>query len=410
MPEGRQPTLLGPSMWKSQETYAAATVANASIYFLKARQLGESTIAIAYDAWRLRFGPTNCRVSVLTQTDENSKQLLRDVVFGLERLPPALRLPLRSLEHCAILDAGRRTSGACARTPRRTRSAAAVFHHVHLDEWAAMTHPQKVWMAVEESIVPGGTIHVFTTGVGGGDVTADVWRKSKVGETRFHPLFIGALERDDRSPAWYEEKRRTTDAQTLRQELPLTEEDALSGAGEFRFGAESLDICTAYPRGLQPWEPDRKFLISVDPGEKDGTAIVVLSPDARSTGSIRGVVDVVGFRLMRPTTLRDAQVAIEQMARDYPNAPVVVEINGIGIGLVRNLRVPAHRLHEHTTSQLSKRRMVSNLAVAVQNAEVSWDARACPDLDREMRSYKDRTQASDRTPSWRSQSASTTST
>jgi len=92
---------------------------------------------------------------------------------------------------------------------------------------------------------------------------------------------------------------------------------------------------------------------------------------------------------MRPTTLRDAQTAIEQISRDFPNAPVVVEVNGIGIGLVRNLRIPSHRLHEHVTSALSKRRMISSLAVAVQNAEVSWDARACPDLDKEMRGYKE---------------------
>src|SRR5689334_4917798 len=107
IPEGKPPTLLGPNLWMAQDIYARATEDADSIYFLKARQLGESTIACAFDAWRLRFGPVNARVSILAQTDDNSKEFLRAVVFGLERLPPSMRLPVKALEHTATLAAGK---------------------------------------------------------------------------------------------------------------------------------------------------------------------------------------------------------------------------------------------------------------------------------------------------------------
>jgi hypothetical protein len=276
IPEGKPPTLLGPNLWRAQDMYARATADHPSIYFLKARQLGESTIACAFDAWRLRFGPVNARVSILAQTDENSKTFLAAVVYGLEHLPPSMRLPIRALEHSASVAAGKDDTRGIRSYPASNAIRSGSFSHVHLDEWAAMVDPRKVWMAVEESVVPGGTCHALTTGVGGADYTADMWRAAKEGNSRFTPLFISALNRPDLTPEWYEEKRRTTDLQTLRQELPLTEEDALSGAGEFRFAAESIDLCTRYSRGLTVFEPGRLYLIAVDPGEKDGTAIIVL--------------------------------------------------------------------------------------------------------------------------------------
>ena len=390
IPVGKPAQLLGPNLWEAQRIYADATESHDSIYFLKARALGESTIANAFDGWRLRFGPTNARVSILAQTDDNSKGFLADVMYGLDHLPPALRLPSRSLEHTASLDAGKSDTRRIRSYPASNAIRSGSFNHVRVDEWAAMVNPRQVWMAVEESIVPGGTCHALTTGVGGADYTAEVWRAAKEGNSRFTPLFIGALERPDRTPEWYEQKKRTTDLQTLRQELPLTEEDALSGAGEFRFDAASLDICGSYSRGLRPFEPGRLYLIAVDPGEKDGTAICVLDATGdRHTGGVRPAVDVCAFRLMRPATLREAQLAIEEMSRAFPTAPVVIEVNGIGVGVVRNLRISSHRVHEHNTNTVSKRRMIANLAIAVQSRQVTWDANACPDLDKEMRGYKE---------------------
>jgi hypothetical protein len=391
IPPGQSPMLLGPSMWEAQDIYAAATAQHPSIYFLKARQLGESTVAVAFDGWRLRFGPTNCRVSILAQNDGNSKGFLADAVYGLEHLPPALRLPVTALEHTASLDAGKDDTRRIRSYPASNAIRSGSFNHVHVDEWAFHINPALTWRATEEAIVPGGTVHALTTGIGGADYTAEEYRRAKEGASRFTPIFLHALLRPDRTPEWYEQKRRTTDLQTLRQELPMTEEDALAGHGEYRFSAEDLDHCGSFLRlGLRPFQYGRKYIIGVDPGEKDGTAIVVLDVTGdRRIGSIRPAAYVTDFRLLRPTTLREAQLAVEETALAFPTAPVVIENNGIGLGVIRNLRIRSSRVHEHNTGQKTKGRMIANLALAVQSKEVAWDATAVPELDKEMRGYKE---------------------
>jgi hypothetical protein len=184
IPEGKPPTILGTNLWTAQDIYARATAEHPSIYFLKARQLGESTIACAFDAWRLRFGPTNCRVSVLAQTDENSKEFLRAVVYGLEHLLPALRLPTRALEHSASLAAGKDDTRRIRSYPASNAIRSGSFSHVHLDEAAAMIDFRKVWRAVEESIVPGGTCHLLTTGGGGASDSDEEYRRARRKGTR----------------------------------------------------------------------------------------------------------------------------------------------------------------------------------------------------------------------------------
>src|SRR5439155_6977514 len=142
-------------------------------------------------------------LSILAQPDDISKEFLKAVVYGLRHLPPALRLPVKALEHSASLDAGKSDTCRIRSYPASQAIRSGSFSHIHLDEWAAMIDPKRTWQAVEESIVPGGTCHVLTTGVGGGDYTAEEWRRARNGESRFHPLFIGALEREGRDEAWY---------------------------------------------------------------------------------------------------------------------------------------------------------------------------------------------------------------
>src|SRR5438876_5038725 len=84
--------------------------------------------------------------------DESAKEFLRWVVYGLEHLPEFMTLPIRALEHTATLDAGKHDKRRLRSYPASNAIRSGSFCHVHLDEWAAMTHPKQVWMAVEESI------------------------------------------------------------------------------------------------------------------------------------------------------------------------------------------------------------------------------------------------------------------
>src|SRR4029450_4056699 len=81
---------------------------------------------------------------------------------------------------------------------------------------------------------------LITTARGPGDFVHDYWRRSEAGETRHTPVFVSALERADRSPAWLEQKRRQEGKWPSLRNYPLTAEDAFASAGEPYFAPELL--------------------------------------------------------------------------------------------------------------------------------------------------------------------------
>ena len=56
--ETRSDRILGHVLWPAQEEYVRASAQHRGIYLLKARKLGESTLATAFDAWVARFRRT----------------------------------------------------------------------------------------------------------------------------------------------------------------------------------------------------------------------------------------------------------------------------------------------------------------------------------------------------------------
>ena len=54
--------------------------------------------------------------------------------------------------------------------------------HAHLDEWAFMGDPRRVWQAVEPAAA--GTVHMLTTGEGPQNWTATFWRACIAGDQR----------------------------------------------------------------------------------------------------------------------------------------------------------------------------------------------------------------------------------
>src|SRR5712692_7526410 len=68
--EGGAPSTLGSSLWPSQEIFLEAIREHPWVYFLKARQLGETTIACAYDGWHVRFGVPNARAHLFSRRED----------------------------------------------------------------------------------------------------------------------------------------------------------------------------------------------------------------------------------------------------------------------------------------------------------------------------------------------------
>jgi hypothetical protein len=383
--ETKDVRLLGDELWEAQETFMSAITEHEHVYALKARKLGQSTIAVAYAGFVLRFRDRNARVHLFSRAERAALELLAAVKFGLDGLPEHLRLPTaRSTMREVEYDAGEQDRRLVVCYPTTDAVAVeATASHSLLDEWMDMPRPDVVYQSLEPTFsAPGCTSLILTTGAGPANPGAEYWRRCVAGDGLHHPLFIPATARPDRDDAWLAHKRRTMLASQFRTEYAMSPEDALAGTTGFVFASEDVD---AAGRDFNPPGPavrGRRYVAAWDIGQKDATVGTVLDVTDRD-----GIVDVACQRrfvgLSYPQIVRE----IERMADEYPG-PVVVEANAMGAAVIQHLRIPEHRVVSFTTSAVSKARMVENLGVYLQSQLLKFDPRAFPYLDHELRAYQ----------------------
>jgi len=122
--------LLGEHLWEAQETFIEAIAEHPHLYALKARKLGQSTIASAYCGYVLRFRDRNARVHLFSRAERAALELLAAVRFGLEGLPAHLQLPaarttMRMADAAGRVNGLRLEASATSRRSRKIRSLAS---------------------------------------------------------------------------------------------------------------------------------------------------------------------------------------------------------------------------------------------------------------------------------------------
>jgi hypothetical protein len=390
--ESGQNRTLGEVLWPAQEEFVRITAAHRWVYVLKARKLGETTIACAFDAWVLRFRDRNARVHLFSRREDAARELLAAVKGGLERLPAWLQLPVtRSTAEIFELGAGRDDRRIAKAYPADNETAVEnSCTHGHIDEWARMGNPRKVWQAIEPTMA--GSCHIVTTGLGPTNYSSIYWRRSQAGDTRHQPCFIGVLERPDRTQAWLSAQRRSMDDEQFRQEYPQTWEDALSGGGVYVFKSAECELAAEYARGIFPsratfearWpfeRGSRKYIKAWDIGRHQDAAVgIVLEVTT-------GVHQVVGYERLRGQSYATIQQHIERMHAAWPGL-TVIEDNAMGAAVRENLDIPEEQLRGFQTTKPSKARIIAQLKLALQNQTLKWNPRDCPQLDAEMRGYQ----------------------
>jgi len=382
--------VLGEVLWPAQEEFVRMTAAPEArdqqtgkdwVFLLKARKLGETTIACAYDAWVLRFRDTNARVHLFSRREDAAQELLTTVRHGMERLPAWLQLPVtRSTAQEYELRAGPDDRRLAKAYPAdRETAVESSCTHGHVDEWARTGDPRKVWQAIEPTMA--GSCHIVTTGLGPTNYSSIYWRRCLAGDARHHPCFIGALARPDRTKAWLAAKRKGMDEQEFRQEYPSTWEDALSGGGQFMFRSEDLDHAPEDTYGFGPARPGRKYVKAWDIGRHQDAAVGIVLDVTED------VHEVVAHKRLRGVRYPEIQHAIETLHHAYPGI-TVIEDNAAGEAVRENLNLPEHQVIGFRTTPSSKARIIQQLKIAVEGWCIKWDADACPQLDAEMRGYQ----------------------
>jgi hypothetical protein len=97
---------------------------------------------------------------------------------------------------------------------------------------------------------------------------------------------------------------------------------------------------------------------------------------------------VVAFERHTGLSYPAIQNVIERKARDFPNAPIAIEQNAMGITVIQNLNLPAHRIIPFTTSALSKARALEGIQYALERGELKAHPDECAQLFTELRNYQ----------------------
>ena len=373
---------LGHELWGGQETFCTAVVTHNKLYALKARKLGFTTIETAYDAWCGRFRDTNGRVHLFSRREDAAQGILRAVKFGMQRLPEWMRLPV--VTNTAGIYALRGHEDDLrqwyAYPADQDTAVEDSCNHAHVDEWARMTNPQRVWQAIEPTMA--GSCHLITTGLGPGNYSSTFWLMSMAGDTVFEPVFIPALERPDRDEAWYAQKKRGTDALALAHEYPMKWEDALSSGAEFVFTAQELDVATQDAKGPQEPQRGRRYIKSWDIGRhRDACVGIVL--DVTDP-----IVDVVAYHRLREVSYPMIQWQIEQTHHKYPGGITVIEDNAAGEAVRENLNLNEREVLGFSTNGKSKPMILTNLKRGYQHQTLRFDKHAWPQLLKEQQQYQ----------------------
>ena len=207
--EPGQIRVLGEVLWQAQEEFVRVTAAPEA----HDERTGKSWVFYPQGAQarrdddRLRLRRVGDalprherpRPPLLTPRRRSPASCCTAVKYGLERLPAWLQLPVMPqhdppYELAAGVDDRRLAKAYPADKETAVENSCT---HGHVDEWARMGNPRKVWQAIEPTMA--GSCHIVTTGLGPTNYSSSYWRRCLAGDARHHPCFIGALARPDRT-------------------------------------------------------------------------------------------------------------------------------------------------------------------------------------------------------------------
>lgn len=380
--ETGEQAILGEELWSGQEQVIEGMESVPKLFALKARKLGFTTIEQAFDAWVARFRDKNARVHLFSRRDDAAKELLASVKYGLDRLPPWMKLPYNGVPTKMELElyAGKDDIRLVKSYPPSKETAVEkTATHAHVDEWARMQDPESFWQAVEPSFA--GSAHIITTGRGPQNFASIFWKDCLAGDTDYVPIFVYALDRPDRDDAWLERMRKGRTEEALRQEFPMTWEDALFAGGRFTYKAIDIDVA-GLGEGPKPPAAGHRYVKSWDIGRHQDAAVgIVFDVTEQPT-------QIVEYMRLREMPYPHLQKLIERTHFKYPGQ-TVIEKNNAGEAVAENLdNIPERAITLFNTGKVSKARILEELQIALENRAIKWSKRAWPQLDNEVRGYQ----------------------
>lgn len=328
-------------LWEDQEKVLEILEKERRIIVLKARQLGLTWEALADTVHDLVY-KTGFSANAISQTEGDSKELVRRVDFILRHLPNWLIVSEDAEEEekaenitgitfkshtlsIKINHPGAEPSvfKGFTSSPGAARSFTA--NKIILDEWAFHENAQEIWDAAFPTInrPTGGQVIGISTGERG-TFFEEVWQGAKwsfggesgAGRNSFVGIFLPWDSDPRRDREWYEETKKSM-PHTYRKEYPSTPSDAFSAGKGAMF--QEFDGRIHVPYGKE-WYPPSSWRIVM---AYDGAFIqaackwYAISPDGW----------VICYREYYPYRKTDPEQAedIRMLSRDPDGVPEIID-------------------------------------------------------------------------------------
>lgn len=219
-------------LWPAQEATLATVQASRLVICLKARQLGKTWLLLGYALWTILFRPGST-ILLFSLRDDEAVELLDRLKGMYRRLPDWLRVDKREPlgnDHEWQLTNGSRAL-AFPTTGGRSYTATLAI----VDEADYIPDLDRLLDAVKPTVDAGGQLVLLSTVDKGQpeSLFKAIYRAAKAGQNSYAPVFLPWSARPDRTPAWYEEQRRDSLANTgsldsLHEKYPATDAEALA--------------------------------------------------------------------------------------------------------------------------------------------------------------------------------------
>lgn len=373
-PRGKEPF----GLWDYQEKALDAYMQDRFVIILKARQLGFTTLAMAYAMWHCLFKP-RANILLISKSQDSADKNLGMARFMYSFLPEWMKARGPELDGDAAKQmAFKFPDGTTNRLKSfagtKTAGAGETASLVILDEFALMEDPANTYRTIKPTTDAGGRLIIISTARGGNNMFAKIYRDGKRGLNEFTSIFEPWSSSRLITEAQYENKKREfiSEPWLFYAEYPSTDEEAFRESGRPRFSwLPKEEDCPDYeysgfvdetiegltfiledpndgPRSpLQlAYHPDevdfsRQFVVAADPAlgvgqDYSAAHILQILED--------GTPEIVGFYRSNSIEPGDWAYELDLIGRYFkgpgqPAALMVIEnAGGIGVSIIDNLR------------------------------------------------------------------------
>lgn len=402
-PRGWEPFELLPY----QVEDAKALLEQRYLIFLKARQLGLSTLLMSYAMWLLVTKPGGARVLAIADKGDNADGLIQKLGVQYRLLPEWLRargprLTKKGTGHTEWTHSDGAQSFIISQPATETTGASNTVDLVILDEFALVKGPIQdstyktieptTFAAAQNPSHKGAVLVLCSTARGGHNLFAKTFRAAARGENHFHAVFHPWHVSPFIGPEEYQRQKKFWELKgepwMLYSEMPETPEQAFSESGARRFAtlppAETVEeFPNRYTYNGSEWvpsadgplrlrampDPAATYCIALDPSGGVG-----LDYHAAHIGTVNrnGDIEIVGYWHTNKCEQIEAARALDKLGRWFGGkqsaALLVIERQG-GWGnsiineLIHHLHYP--NMYYHTPDGTRVRRQSNQAGLPV---------------------------------------------